>query len=160
MLSFILSFISFIPFFITYKFIQSYSFSEIKRERELERKTLREAGLPEAEEAMRLTSTAHGSPVQRQRRRRQSDEPNADDWSTVYDVDVDLRWGATVATMTTTSSLRRRWRRRDHPWVTGFGFGLCIGDFFFFFDKHLCALSSVLVCLVCWVLILVCFCIG
>ena len=34
MLSFILSFISFIPFFITYKFIQSYSFSEIKRERE------------------------------------------------------------------------------------------------------------------------------
>ena len=35
----------------------------------LERKTLREAGLPEAEEAMRLTSTAHGSPVQRQRRR-------------------------------------------------------------------------------------------
>ena len=35
-------------------------------------------------------------------------------------------------------------------WVTGFGllrfgFGLRIGDFFFFFDKHLCAL-----CLVCW----------
>ena len=91
MLSFILSFISFIPFFITYKFIQSYSFSEIKRERELERKTLREAGLPKAEEATRLTSTAHGSPVQRQRRRRQSDKPNADDRSTVYDVDVDLR---------------------------------------------------------------------
>ena len=61
MLSFILSFISFIPFFITYKFIQSYSFSEIKREREreLERKTLREAGLSEVEEATRLTSTAH-----------------------------------------------------------------------------------------------------
>ena len=33
MLSFILSFISFIPFFITYKFIQPYSFSEIERER-------------------------------------------------------------------------------------------------------------------------------
>ena len=29
----ILSFISFIPFFITYKFIQPYSFSEIERER-------------------------------------------------------------------------------------------------------------------------------
>ena len=27
---------------------------------------------------------------------------------------------------------RRRRRRRDRPWVTGFGFGLCIGDFFFF----------------------------
>ena len=79
MLSFILSFISFIPFFITYKLIQSYSFSEIERERELERKTLREAGLPKAVEATRLMSTAHGSPAQRQRRRRQSDEPNADD---------------------------------------------------------------------------------
>ena len=41
-------------------------------------------------------------------------------------------------------------------WFTGFDFGLCIRDFlFFFFDKHLCAL-----CLVCWVLCLVCFCIG
>ena len=90
-------------------------------------------------------STAHGSPAQRQRRRRQSDEPNADDRSTVYDVDVDLRWGATVATTTTTtSSLQRQRRQRDRPWVTGFGFGLCIGDFFFL-DKHLCALSSVLV---------------
>ena len=83
-LSFILSFISFIPFFITYKFIQSYSFSEIKRERELERKTSREARLSEVEEATRLTSTAH-------RCRQQSDEPNADDRSTVYDVNVDLR---------------------------------------------------------------------
>ena len=27
---------------------------------------------------------------------------------------------------------RRQWRRRDRSWVTGFGFGLCIGDFFFF----------------------------
>ena len=55
---------------------------------------MREAGLPKAEEAMRLTSTAHGSPAQRQRRRRQSDEPNGNDQSTVYGVyvvDVDLR---------------------------------------------------------------------
>ena len=52
---------------------------------------MREAGLPEAEEATRLMSTAHGSPAQRQRRRWQSDEPNADERSTFYDVDVDLR---------------------------------------------------------------------
>ena len=41
-------------------------------------------------------------------------------------------------------------------WFIGFDFGLCIGDFFFFFvDKHLCAL-----CLVCWVLCLVFFVLG
>ena len=52
---------------------------------------MREARLPEAEEATRLTSTTHGSPVQRQRCKRQSDEPNVDDLRFVYDVDVDLR---------------------------------------------------------------------
>ena len=88
MLSFILSFISFIPFFITYKFIQSYSFSEIKRERVREKnleggRTAGGRGSNEADE--------HRSPAQRQRRRRQSDEPNADDRFTVYDVNVDLR---------------------------------------------------------------------
>ena len=62
-LSFILSFISFIPFFITYKFIQSYSFSEIKRERERVRqknleggRTVGGGGSNEADE--------HRSPVQ------------------------------------------------------------------------------------------------
>ena len=73
MLSFIYKF-----HFILYKFIQS--FGEIKRERdwdserELERKTLRECrtagGSHEADK--------HRSPAQRQRRRRQSDEPMTD----------------------------------------------------------------------------------
>ena len=71
----------------------------------------------------------------------QTAERWADDRSTVYDVDVDLwanvdlRWGVTIAT-TTTSSLRRWQRRRDHPWVNGL-LGLilvCVlGIFFFFF---------------------------
>ena len=90
MLSFILSFISFIPFFITYKFIQSYSFSEIKRERERVREKNLEGGRT-AGGGGSNKADEHRSPAQRQRRRRQSDELNADDRSTVYDVDVDLR---------------------------------------------------------------------
>ena len=43
-----------------------------------------------------------------------------------------------AATTTTTSSLRRRRRQRDRPWVTGFGFGLCIGDFFLINTSVLC----------------------
>ena len=148
MLSFIYKF-----HFILYKFIQS--FSEIKRERdceferELERKTLREGRIAgESNEA-----NEYHSLTQRQRRKWQSDELMTNLPSTmsmsIYDEGRPLR--------------RRRWWARcgdDDGDVTVRGLlGLvlvCVlGIFFFFFDKHLCAL-----CLVCWVLCLVCFCIG
>ena len=35
------------------------------------------------------------------------------------------------------SLLRRRWWRRDRLWVTTFGFGLCIGDFFFLINTSM-----------------------
>ena len=126
MLSFIYKF-----HFILYKFIQS--FSEIKRERERlrvwerEKKTLREGrtagGSNEANE--------HRSPAQRQRRRRQSDEPMTDLPSTmsmsICDEGRPLRQ-------------RRRWARYgdndDDVTVRGL-LGLvlvCVlGIFFFFF---------------------------
>ena len=126
MLSFIYKF-----HFILYSVIQWDKERETKSLRESQReKPWGRAGL--LEEA---TSTAHRS-------RGTGAEQWADDRSTVYRSTMsisDLRWGATRrAMMRMTSSLRWRRRRRDRPWVTGFGFGLCIGDFFFINTSMLC----------------------
>ena len=82
MLSFILSFISFIPFFITYKFIQS--FSEIKRER------VREKNL----EGGQTTGGGGSNEVDEHRSRLTGAEAEAQtaDGRAIYGVyDVDLR---------------------------------------------------------------------
>ena len=88
-------------------------------------------------------STAHGSPAQRQRRRRQTAE-----WSTAST--MSMRWGP---------PLRRRRRRARCNDDNGDGLrgllGLCIGDFFFFFwQTPLCSVLyvSVFGLLICWVL--------
>ena len=98
-----------------------FNFSEIKRERLRESQREKERNtLKEGRKEHRVASTKH-------RRRGRAICVLR---SPIYD----LRWGAIGrATTTTTSELQRRRWRHDHPWVTGFGFGLCIGDFFLFF---------------------------
>ena len=44
------------------------------------------------------------------------------------------------------SELQRRRRRRDRPWVTRFGFGLCIGDFFFLINTSVLCVWFVKFC--------------
>ena len=99
-----------LPSTIWENFISFFHFSEIKREWEKERNTLREG------------RKEHQAPEQRQ---------------------SDLR--SSISDLRSTMRGKRRWRRGAScgvavtwPWVTGFGlpgfgFGLCIGDFFFFF---------------------------